>query len=142
LKLEIQKIFTKIRSALNEREDYLILEVVNQYENIFFNEDIIKESDKLPNKIQESLKASKINEEDWNDNKLKNCINDCVTIEKNIEYIKKINENIKKCSSTKDLEILFTPNKDEEINKFIENIKNFGKLYKNEKNERFSHQII
>ena len=55
MKLEIQKIFTKIRSALNEREDYLILEVDKQYENIFFHEDIIKESEKLPNKIQESL---------------------------------------------------------------------------------------
>ena len=51
LKLEIQQIFTKIRSSLNEREDYLLLEVDKQYENYFFNESIIKESEKLPNKI-------------------------------------------------------------------------------------------
>ena len=68
LKIQVSKIFTKIRSALNEREDYLILEVDKQYENTFFNEDIIKESEKLPNKIQELLKTSKFNEEDWNDN--------------------------------------------------------------------------
>ena len=45
--------------------------------NTFFNEDIIKESEKLPNKIKISLeKGKKI---DWDDNKLKfniyNCIN-------------------------------------------------------------------
>ena len=49
MKLEIQKVFTKIRSALNEREDYLILEVDKQYENAFFNEDIIKELKKVKN---------------------------------------------------------------------------------------------
>ena len=127
LKLEIQQIFTKIRSTLNEREDYLLLEVDEQFENSFFNENIIRESEKLPNKIQKSLKATQINEEEWSENKLNKYINDCINIEKNIDYIKKINENIIKFSLNKEQEILFTL-KDDEIHKFINDIKNFGKI--------------
>ena len=78
LKLKVQQVFTQIRCALNEREDFLLLEIDKQYENAYFNEDIIKESEKLPTKIQKSLKESKINEEEWNDNKLNNYINDCI----------------------------------------------------------------
>ena len=43
--------FTKIRTSLNEREDELLLEVDNKYNDIFCNEDIIKESRQLPNKF-------------------------------------------------------------------------------------------
>ena len=132
LKLKIQQIFTKIRTTLNEREDYLLLEVDKQYKNSFFNESIIKVSEKLPNKIQKSLKAIKINEEEWNNNKLNNYVNNCINIEKDIDYIKEINENIRKFSLNKDLEIQFTL-KDDEINAFIENIKNFGNISKNGK---------
>ena len=142
LKLEIQQIFTKIRSTLNEREDYLLLEVDKQYENSFFNENIIKESEKLPNKIQKSLKETKINEEEWNDNnQLNNYINNCINIEKNIDYIKEINENIKKVSLNKDLEILFAP-EDNEINKFIDFITNFGKIKINKKGGFFQESNI
>ena len=48
LKVKIQKIFTKIRNEINNREDELLLEVDKQFENVFFNEDIIKNSEKLP----------------------------------------------------------------------------------------------
>ena len=37
LKLDIQKIFTKVRTELNDREDLLLLEIDNYY-----NEDLIK----------------------------------------------------------------------------------------------------
>ena len=70
LKVNIQKIFTKIRNELNNREDELLLEVDNQYDNLFFKEDFIKESEKLPNKIKLSLeKGIKINNEN-NNNKI------------------------------------------------------------------------
>ena len=35
LKLNVQKIFTKIRNAVNEREDELLLEIDKQYDSIF-----------------------------------------------------------------------------------------------------------
>ena len=38
IKLKIQNVFTKIRSALNEREDELLLEVDNQYNEKYCNE--------------------------------------------------------------------------------------------------------
>ena len=59
LKNNIQNIFTKIRNALNSREDELLLEVDNQFNNLFGNEEIIKESEKLPNKIKISLEKGK-----------------------------------------------------------------------------------
>ena len=47
IKLKIQKIFTKIRNALNEREDELLLEVDNQFDDLYFNEELIKESQNI-----------------------------------------------------------------------------------------------
>ena len=52
LKLKIQTIFTKLRNALNEKEDKLLSDIDNEYDNIYFKEEIIKESEKLPNKIK------------------------------------------------------------------------------------------
>ena len=49
LKLKIQKIFTKIRNELNNREDELLLDIDKRFENLFFKEEIIKDSEKLPN---------------------------------------------------------------------------------------------
>ena len=75
LKIKIQKIFTGIRNYLNNREDILLQEVDKQYENVYFKEDIIKISEKLPNKIKISLeKGNKIVKEKEkinHDNKLK-----------------------------------------------------------------------
>ena len=55
LKLKIQIIFTKIRNAINEREDFLLLEVDKQFESTFINKNIIQQSDVLSNKIKVSL---------------------------------------------------------------------------------------
>ena len=38
LKLYVQKIFTKIRSAINEREDELLLEIDNKYNELQYAE--------------------------------------------------------------------------------------------------------
>ena len=59
LKLKIQKIFTKIRNTLNEREDQLLLEVDEKFNNAFLKEDILKEYEKHPNKIKTFLKKEK-----------------------------------------------------------------------------------
>ena len=129
LKLKIQKIFTKIRNSLNEREDELLLEVDNQYNDIYCNEEMIKESEKLPNKINLSLKKGKILDNEWDDDKkLYLIINDCLNIEDNIKNIHIINSNIEKCKLNKDIKIEFIPN-DEEVDNFIKTFKSFGKIF-------------
>ena len=47
LKLEVQKIFTKIRNAINDREDKLLLDIDNIYNDKFINDDIINKSEKF-----------------------------------------------------------------------------------------------
>ena len=98
LKLKIQKIFTKLRSDLNNREDELLLEIDKKNES-FISDDIIKNGEKLPNKIKKSLEKGKLLKDLWGKNKLHSLINDCLNIENNINEIKKINNNIKSCNS-------------------------------------------
>ena len=127
LKLEIQKIFTKIRSTLNEREDELLLEVDKKFDEIYINENIIKESEKLPNKIRISIEKGKNLSKEWdNENNLISIINNCINVENNIKEINEINENIKKCNDSKYLKINI---REKELNKIIEMIKIFGKIY-------------
>ena len=47
LKLKVQEIFTKIRNILNEKEDQLLLDIDNKYDNKYFKEDLMKESERL-----------------------------------------------------------------------------------------------
>ena len=91
LKLKIQKIFTKIRNEINEKEDKLLIEVDEKYNNIYIKEEILRESEKLPNKIKNSLEKGKLIEKEWNDNNLNSLINDCINIENNIKKINEIN---------------------------------------------------
>ena len=58
LKMKISNIFTKIRNSLNEREDKLLSDIDNKYTS-FFKEDIIKQSEKLPKEINNSLEIGK-----------------------------------------------------------------------------------
>ena len=126
LKLKIQKIFTKIRNELNNREDKLLLEIDQQYDNLFFKEEIIKECEKLPNKVKLSLEKSKII--DLKNNELNSLINSCLDVENNIININIINDKISKFNEIKDVKIDFYT---EEGDDFIEKIKIFGKLKKN-----------
>ena len=96
--------------------------------NLFFKEDLIKDSEKLPNKIKISLEKGKSLDKDWNDNELNYFINDCIEIENNIKEINIINESIKKYNSNKNKEIKFNENG---INNILDIIKNFGKIYYN-----------
>ena len=90
LKLEIQNIFTKIRAALNDREDELLLEVDNLFNTKYFNEDIIKKGEKLPKQIKLSLEKGKLLDKEWDNNNLYSYINDCINIENNIKNINMI----------------------------------------------------
>ena len=124
LKLEIQKIFTKIRTELNNREDELLLKVDEKFNNIYFDENIFKQCEKLPNNIKLSLeKGKKI---DFNENNLALFINECINIENNIKNINKINDNINKYKMDNNIEIEFDYK--EELNTILENIKKFGNI--------------
>ena len=131
LKMKIQKIFTKIRNALNDREDELLSEIDKKFDNLFFNKEFIKEGETLPNKIKISIENGKKIDNEWNNDKLNMMIHHCINIENNIDDMNKINEKINKYNSV-NIDIKFTPENDDEINQFIEKIKNFGNIYKNE----------
>jgi len=128
LKTKIQNIFTKLRTALNEREDELLLEVDNKYKDLYGNDNIIKESEKLPNKIKILLEKGKISDNEWKDNnKLSSIINNCINIEDNIKNINIINDNIKKCKLNNEKNIDFNIEEDH-LENFIKNIKIFGQI--------------
>ena len=125
LKINIQKAFTKIRNTINDREDELLLEVDNKFEKLYFNEEILTETEKMPNKIKISLDKGKLIDKEWDDqNKIKSLINDCINIENEIKNINQINEKIKECKSI-NTEIKFKSNNYINI---IELIKNFGNI--------------
>ena len=141
LKLKIQKVFTKLRNVLNEREDELLLEVDKQYDDLFFNKDIIKQSEKLPNKIKLSLEKGKKIDNEWNyKNKLSLLINYCKNIENNIKEINDIDKNMTKFKESKEIKINFAP-EDKDIEQFLKIIKTFGKIYNN-KNWIFFDSLI
>ena len=128
LKDKIQKIFSRIRNALNDREDKLLLEVDKQFNNLYFGEELIKESEKIPNRIKLSLDKNEIIEKLWNDNnKLSFAINECINIEKNIKDINEINYNIIKYENHSNA--LKCNLEEDEINKILETINKFGKIY-------------
>ena len=134
LKINIAKIFTKIRTTINEREDENLAEVEKIYEESFFKEDIIKISEKLPNQIKISLKNGKDLNEKWDDDKkkLNSKINDCINIENNIKTINELIQTIEKCNSQK-MTIKFLP-KGNDINPFLEVLTKFGEITYSENN--------
>ena len=128
LKLYVQKVFTKIRSAINEKEDELLLDIENKYNDNLCKQDIIKESNKLPIKINESLEIGKISDDDWNNiNKLSSLIYNSIKIEENIKNINIITAHIKIIKKFKNFKINFTP-QEKAINEFIQKIKKFGDI--------------
>ena len=49
IKLNILKIFTKIRNEVNDREDKIMNELDKLFDNIYFDESLIKKSEKITN---------------------------------------------------------------------------------------------
>ena len=137
LKLNIAKIFTKIRTAINDREDEILKQVEKIYDESFFKEETIKISEKLPSQIKLALEKGNILDKEWlNDNKkLNSKINDCIFIENNISKIKEIKNDIEKCNSRK-INIQFLLD-DNEIKNYLNEIKNFGCLFDSEKIYKF-----
>ena len=129
LKEEIQKIFTKIRTELNNREDKLFKEVDLKFNQFFFKEELIKESEKLPKLLNTSIEGVKMNENDWNDeNILPKLINDGINIENIIKNIDEIYVKINNFTSKKNMSVEFSLNQDEIEKGLIDNIKSFGRI--------------
>ena len=129
LKTDIQKIFTKIRTELNNREDKLYEEIDKKFDKIFFNEELIKESEKLPNLVKLSLEKGQIKEDEWkNEKRLIELINHCINIENTIIKIDSIYNKIQEYNSTKDTEIDFEPKSEDIENNLINEIKKFGNI--------------
>ena len=125
LKINIQKIFTKLRNTINDREDELLLEV-DKFYNLLVNENLIKESELLPNKIKISLEKGKLITNNWKNNKLNSLINDCLNIENNIRDINKINDAVKNNNSLQ-FEVVFCPDSDG-VDQLVQTIKKFGNI--------------
>ena len=142
LKVKIQKLFTEIRNALNEREDLLLLDVDKKFDEYFFNEEFIRKSEKLPKLVKISLEKGKINEKEWEDeNTLNKLINNCIIIENNIENINLVYSKIDSYKTKKDSEFELEPKRDE-TNEFLENIKSYGKIKLIEINNINKKEII
>ena len=91
----------------------------------------------MKNKINNSLEKEKLINNQWNNkNKLNYLIYYCINIENNIKDINIINENLKKYNEIQDSKILFNP-KEDEMNKLIEYINNFGFIDFSTHNYRF-----
>ena len=127
LQKNIQSIFTQIRSELNKREDKILSETEEKFNKLYFNDDIINISEKLPKRINNSLEKGKEINKDWNDNELSILINNCINIEKTINDINEIKWKIEKSNLNIDTKIIFKPD-EEGINNIINTIKNFGEI--------------
>ena len=125
LKKKILKVFTEIRTALNDKEDELLLKIDNYYENNYFNENTIKQYEKLPNKVNVLLEKGKLIEKEWNEEKIISIINDCINIENSIQDINSINEKIKNWKKD-GIKINYFFKED---NSLLEKIKNYDALF-------------
>jgi len=131
LKINIQEVFTKIRNELNKREDELLSEIDNHFNKLFLDDNFMKQTEKLPKKINDSLEKGKTIEKEWNINNLPSLINDCLNIENNIRDINILDENIKKIKENQHINMDFGLN-DEEIKNILSVIKSFGDIFDGE----------
>ena len=124
----IQKIFTKFRNAINERENEILSEIDKKFEDILSKEEIVKKSIELPNQVKINFeKSQSLDQYQNDDSKLSSLINDCIKIEKDVKNINFLRSEYEKCEIFHAQKIkLF--HGDEAINQFINSIKTFGKL--------------
>ena len=124
LKMEVQRIFTVIRNEVNKREDKILSDIDEIFEQKFFkSEALIKENKKLPKKAKKCLEKGKIiekeNKWDMENNNLISNINDCIDIEKNISNIEQIKEKFEDLSSNM-VQIKFVPFLKDSLDDLIE----------------------
>ena len=105
--------------------------MIIKFDELFFKEDIIKKSEKLPLYIKNLLKKGNEINDNWNNNdKLDLLINKCINIEKNIENINALNENIQKYNKQNiKIKINLEDKEKYEYEELIDYIKNIGEIY-------------
>ena len=125
IKKEIQLVFCKIRTELNNREDKLYLEIDQKFDDLFFKEEFIKESEKLPKLVKNLLDKGKIEEKEWEDKtKLSKLINECINIEDAIKDINTIYDKIKTFNDKKEIKFEFNPKE----KGLLKEVKKFGNV--------------
>ena len=103
--------------------------VDDKCKEIYGNDEIVKESEKLPNKIKSSLDKGKLIDNEWNDNnKLIFNINICINIENSIKNLNLIDEKIKQSKSEQEKNNEFYMEQ-ESYDNLIKIIKSFGEIY-------------
>jgi hypothetical protein len=146
LKTNIQKIFTQIRNALNEREEKIFQEIDKIFNFSFLNDEKMRKIERMPDKTKNFLKEVKTTDYNWKSNNLKVLINNCISIVNNAKEIEDINEvcGLLKKGDPLPLSIYYSyeflpieiqnkeiKSEEQDINKLFEYINNFGVL-KNE----------
>ena len=101
-------------------------EVDKKFSDTFFDENIIKQAEKLPDKINILLNKGKIINKEWKKFKKNEAIMNCLKIENNIIEIKKIKDNIKNINNSEHI-IKFNSQSDD-TEKLIEQISKFGNI--------------
>ena len=137
IKLKIQQLFTKIRNAINKREDELFLQVDKIYE--IYEGVNYKESAKLYKIAKNSLDKGKELENEWNNNKKLNyLIYSSINIENNIKDINIIQEKINKLKEENKKEIDFSTNID--INQIFQSFDKIGLIETKENIQKKSEE--
>lgn len=90
---------------------------------------MVKDAEKLPNKIKKLLEKGKIDDKDWeDDNKIENIIFNCINIENNIKKALEVDEKLKKFDEAKNCKINFSPKNEGELQNILEPIISLGKI--------------
>ena len=125
--MNVQKIFTRLRTVINEREDELLNEIDKIFNDKFFDENSLKEEEKLPGKIKSSMEKVKEMDKELEEINLNKYINNCIIIENDIEKINLINKQINKYIENEGKKVQFFPDENG-INNMLEKIRSFGKI--------------
>ena len=129
LKNNIKNSFSLIRNILDKKEGELNFLIDKEFNNDFFNTELLKEVDLLPKELETCLESIQSIEKEWKDKKnLKLMINDCIKVEETTKKISKINEKLKIINELSNLEFKFKVNEIEEIKNFLEKIKAFDSI--------------
>ena len=126
--MEIQKVFTNLRNALNNREDQILTQVEEVYKKVYFDDSIIKQSEKLNEKVKKCLES--VNKLNDIKNELNYEIYYYIEFSNELNKINELNQKMIKCNSN-NIKITFEFN----INELENIIKKFGNINQNEIND-------
>ena len=154
LKQIIKDMYKQIKKIIIKRKDEILLKVEKQFNILFIkNNNMIKEIEKLSNRIKIALQRCEIIQQNWDNNKynLNLLVNNCIILENNIKDINIIKRNLQNSNNSiinMDIKNTFGKNK---IYKFNKIIKSFGNIYYNnifedsiiiKKNKKYIDNII